>query len=141
MKTNTKNILATLVSCYLFASWQDVEEPTNTIPTVRTDAVTVIGMRDALVSGSVTSKSNCKFLLSTQPDLSEAIDFNARCIVTYFLLRKLKDSKGDVTLKELGDYVIENVSREAINVNEKEQTPTIRASVSLGDSWQKRTLR
>lgn len=80
MKTKMKYILATLVSCFLFASCQDVEEPTNTIPTVRTDAVTEIGMRDALVSGSVTSKSNCKFLLSTQPDLSDAIDFNARCI-------------------------------------------------------------
>lgn len=83
MKTKMKYILATLVSCFLFASCQDVEEPTINIPTVRTDAVTDIGMRDALVSGSVTSKSSyCQFLLSEQPDLSDVgrrlVD--ARCI-------------------------------------------------------------
>lgn len=85
MKTKMKYILVTLVSCFLFASCQDVEEPTINIPTVRTDAVTDIGMRDALVSGSVTAKSDfCYFLLSKQPDLShdrpDVESFHADCI-------------------------------------------------------------
>ena len=62
-------------------------------------------------------------------------------LFTYFLLKKLQDSKGEVTLKELGDYIVENVSRTANNEIGKVQTPTIMASYVLGDSWQKRTLK
>ena len=69
-----------LATSLLFMACQDVEEPAYTIPTVKTDAVTNIGMRDAFVSGSVSSKSNCKFLLSTQQDLSDATEINALCI-------------------------------------------------------------
>ena len=80
MKNRIQYILTMLATCLLFTSCQDVEEPANTIPTVKTDAVTNIGIRDAFVSGTVSSKSNCKFLLSTQQDLSDAIEINARCI-------------------------------------------------------------
>lgn len=73
-------MLTMLATCLLLTSCQDVEEPANTIPTVKTDAVTNIGIRDAFVSGSVSSKSYCKFLLSTQQDLSDAIEINARCM-------------------------------------------------------------
>lgn len=62
-------------------------------------------------------------------------------LFTYFLLKKLQESKGKVKLKELGDYLKENVSKIAINKKQKEQTPTIRASVSLGNSWEERTLQ
>ena len=62
-------------------------------------------------------------------------------LFTYFLLKKLQESEGKVKLKELGDYLKENVSKIAINKKQKEQTPTIRASVSLGNSWEERTLQ
>ena len=80
MKIRIQHIMTILATSLLFMACQDVEEPAYTIPTVKTDAVTNIGMRDAFVSGSVSSKSNCKFLLSTQQDLSDAIEINARCI-------------------------------------------------------------
>ena len=59
MKIRIQYILTMLATCLLFTSCQDVEEPANTIPTVKTDAVTNIGIRDAFVSGTVSSKSNC----------------------------------------------------------------------------------
>lgn len=72
-------ILTSLIVCLLLVGCQDVEEPLNTIPTVKTDAVTEVGMKEAFVSGSVSSKSSCTFLLSKQQDLSDAIAINARC--------------------------------------------------------------
>lgn len=72
-------ILTSLFSCLLFMGCQDVEEPANTLPTVKTDAVTEIGIRNAIVTGSVSSHSICKFLLSTQLDLSDALEFTAIC--------------------------------------------------------------
>lgn len=60
---------------------------------------------------------------------------------TYFLLKKLQESKGDVTLDELGKYVTKQVKNKSFLANDKAQTPTVRASVRFGDSWRKMTLR
>ena len=30
---------------------------------------------------------------------------------TYYLLKKLQETKGEVTLQELGDYIVKNVSQ------------------------------
>lgn len=62
-------------------------------------------------------------------------------LFTYFLLKKLQESKGNVSLKELGDYIIENVSLQSQIINKKTQTPTVKASLSLGTAWEDRPLR
>ena len=51
---------------------------------------------------------------------------------TFFLLAKLLESGGAVTLGELSDYVSENVAGTSIVINEKSQTPTVTAP--LGSS-------
>lgn len=62
-------------------------------------------------------------------------------LFTYFLLKKLQESKGDVTLEELGNYITEHVKRQSVVVNRKAQTPTVSSSVSLTDSWRELRLR
>ena len=54
---------------------------------------------------------------------------------TYFLLKKLQESKGDCTYKDLSDYVIQNVSKKSVMVNEKEQTPQVVASPDVTNEW------
>lgn len=54
---------------------------------------------------------------------------------TYYLLNKLQESKGKITLGELGDYLQKEVSRQSFLENNKTQTPTVSASPSLGASW------
>lgn len=44
---------------------------------------------------------------------------------TYFLLKKLKETQGNVTLGELGDYLTREVKRESFVENNKMQTPTV----------------
>ena len=61
-------------------------------------------------------------------------------LFTYFLLKKLKETKGRVSLKELGDYILEKVSRESIVSNGKSQTPSINVSESLADKWKELSL-
>lgn len=56
-------------------------------------------------------------------------------LFTYYLLKKIQESNGDLTLKELSDYVTENVRREAVLVNHKPQTPIITPSVSMEEVW------
>lgn len=52
---------------------------------------------------------------------------------TYFLLKKLQETNGNVTLGELGNYLIDNVSKESIVRNSKLQTPTVTPSSIIGD--------
>ena len=56
-------------------------------------------------------------------------------LFTYFLLKKLQESKGDVTLGELSDYITTNVGQKAMVENNKEQTPTVTPSAAIGDKW------
>lgn len=60
---------------------------------------------------------------------------------TYFLLKKLKESKGDVTMGELSEYVKSEVSKRSVVVNKKSQTPTIRPAYNMRESWATLKLR
>jgi hypothetical protein len=60
---------------------------------------------------------------------------------TYFLLKKLQETKGEVTLGELGDYIVNNVKQQSIVVNGKSQTPTVMSSLSLGEKWKGMKLK
>lgn len=55
---------------------------------------------------------------------------------TYFLLKKLQDTSGDVSYMELRDYVSKNVSIESLRINAKEQDPVMNTSPSVDTSWQ-----
>ena len=54
---------------------------------------------------------------------------------TYFLLKKLQDTRGAVTLGELSDYITTNVKRQSVVTNRKSQTPTVIYSNSIGLAW------
>lgn len=54
---------------------------------------------------------------------------------TYFLLKKLQDSKGDVSFSELSNYLKEKVELESVRTNSKNQSPQTLMSEELRDSW------
>jgi hypothetical protein len=60
---------------------------------------------------------------------------------TYFLLKKLQESKGDCTLGELGDYIQTNVRQQSVVVNRKNQTPTVVPSGTMIEKWKNLKLR
>ena len=62
-------------------------------------------------------------------------------LFTYYLLRELKDTKGNVTLKQLSDFVTDNVSKQSLIANGKTQTPTIFSSKSIANSWENWKLK
>jgi len=62
-------------------------------------------------------------------------------LFTYYLLKKLQETKGDVTLGELSDFVKTQVVRQSVVVNGKMQTPTLIPSAAVGDSWKTWKLR
>lgn len=62
-------------------------------------------------------------------------------LFTYYLLKKLQETKGDVTLGELGDYIKTQVERQSIVINGKLQSPSIVSTATIANSWKKRTLK
>lgn len=61
-------------------------------------------------------------------------------LFTYFLLTKLRDSKGKSTLGEIADYLREEVAKQAIVVNKKPQIPDVKSSPAFGDDWKELKL-
>ena len=55
---------------------------------------------------------------------------------TYYLLKKLQESKGNVSYVELADYIEKNVAIESLRVNQKEQDPKLLVSPELNNNWQ-----
>jgi uncharacterized caspase-like protein len=60
-------------------------------------------------------------------------------LFTYFMLKKLKDSKGKITYKEMFDYLKQTVGVESIRIS-KEQDPVVNCSPLVMNQWEKWTL-
>ena len=61
-------------------------------------------------------------------------------LFTYYILKKLKETKGDVSFGELTDYVTTEVKKKSVIVNSKLQTPTTSPSNSA-KNWKNWKLR
>lgn len=62
-------------------------------------------------------------------------------LFTYYLLQKLKETKGDLTYKDLSLFMEQHVALESIIVNSKEQHPKTNVSGDVVDVWEGWTLR
>ncbi len=62
-------------------------------------------------------------------------------LFTYFLLKKIQETKGNVSYGELADYIKTNVRKEAFLTNEKPQNPVIATSTQMSDSWKNTKLK
>lgn len=62
-------------------------------------------------------------------------------LFTYFLLKKIQETKGDVSYGELADYIKTNVKKEAFLTNEKPQNPVIATSEQSLNTWKSTKLK
>lgn len=83
------------------------------------------------------------FVLSAASAQETALPYREKQhgMFTYFLLKKLQESKGNANLKELSNYVISNVRKYSDVVNGKEQNPTVSTSGNLRTLWDKKKLK
>ena len=56
-------------------------------------------------------------------------------LFTYFLLKKLQESKGNISLYDLSQFIVSNVRQVSIIKNKRNQTPGVSASANLHDIW------
>lgn len=109
------------------------------------DGSTINEARGVALKAKEVQPEGNMFVLSAASAQETAMPYKEKHhgLFTYFLLKKLQESKGNATLKELSDYVVRNV-RLTSNSNpsiSKEQNPTIATSGEMTELFDKRSLK
>ena len=104
--------------------------------TTRTDEMLISGRGVAVkVKDDVPHGNAIVFTSATGAETAHSYEEKGHGMYTYYLLQKLQETQGDVTLGELTNYVRKMVRRKSVVVNEKMQTPTVITSPTAGE-WQ-----
>ena len=103
----------------------------------------VVQARAVAIKPQETAPEGSMFVLSATSGDETALPYKEKNhgMFTYYLLKKLQDSKGNVTLKELSDYVSDQVKKNSMAVNRKSQSPSVKVSGQMADLWHKKKLR
>lgn len=101
------------------------------------------GMRGIVVTPKKDALAGNVIVFSAVSDDQTAMPYKEKGhgLFTYFLLKKLQETKGNVTLSELTSYVAEKVEQRSVVINRKVQTPTVRTAMSVADTWKSMKLR
>lgn len=90
---------------------------------------------------TVAPKGNM-FVLSAADGQETALPWNEKNhgLFTYYLLKKLQDSKGNASLKEIADYVSAEVQKTAATILNKGQHPKMTVSGTLSDEISRKKM-
>jgi hypothetical protein len=82
-------------------------------------------------------KGNIVVLASSSGDeASQSYTNQNHGMFTYFLLKKLQETKGNVTYKELANYLEEKIMLQSVLINSNLQTPSVKISPDISDEWE-----
>ena len=100
------------------------------------------GARGVAMKAKQAEAKGNMFVLSAASGNETALPYHDKNhgLFTYYLLKKLQDSKGNVTLKDLSDYVIDEVKRYSNFEIKKPQTPTVVTSGTMTSQWKNKKL-
>lgn len=103
----------------------------------------LVGARGVAIKPKAAAPKGNMFVLSAASGQETAMPYKEKNhgLFTYYLLKKLQDTKGNVSLKDLSDYVIKNVKEQSNNINKKPQNPTVSLSGNMSDIWATKKLR
>ncbi|MGE0090459.1 MAG: caspase domain-containing protein [Bacteroidales bacterium] len=75
------------------------------------------------------------FSASSGEQSSLAYKDKSHGLFTYYLLKKLQETNGNINYKDLSEYLTEQVSIKSALINQKEQNPQTLISISNKDTW------
>jgi uncharacterized caspase-like protein len=107
------------------------------------DGGMLMSARGVVLKAKSVAPTGNMFVLSAASDKETALPYTEKNhgMFTYYLLKKLQESKGNTTLKELSEYVIKNVKMQSNLINKKPQTPAVSTSGSMVQNYAKKKLR
>ena len=81
------------------------------------------------------------FSASSGDETAMTLEEQGHGLFTYYLLKKLQETEGNVTYGELSDYIKRNVQKDAFLINEKPQTPVVATSPAVVNTWRGMKLK
>lgn len=117
-----KSVVAFIDACFSGSNRNDVALAHNRAPHMRYK--TAVPQRKTVVFSAASSGETAWQYKEKQHGL-----------FTYYLLKKLQETKGDCTLGELASYIESNVGNTSLDVNHKRQTPTVSPSMDIESTW------
>lgn len=104
--------------------------------TRRNGEMLIEGTRGVVIKPKESRLKGKTIVISAADGYQTAYPFKAKRhgIFTYFLLKSLKESKGEISYGDLFRQVSENVRKET-SLDSKEQTPTVNTSAPMQDYW------
>jgi hypothetical protein len=87
--------------------------------------------KDEVLSGKLIV-----FTASSGEQSSSAFKDKQHGMFTYYLLKKLQDSNGTLTYRELSDYLTAQVGLKSVMINNKEQNPQVNVSPDIRSLWE-----
>lgn len=81
------------------------------------------------------------FSASSGDETAMTYEEKSHGLFTYYLLKKLQETEGNVTYDELAYYIKQNVKKEAFLINEKPQTPVVATSPAAAETWKSMKLK
>ena len=124
---NARSVIVLLDACFSGATRQG-----NMLTSARGVAIAV---RQNMPQGNMIA-----FSAASGAETAYAYEEKQHGMFTYFLLKALQDSKGRINMRELTDLVTQNVRQYSIDINDKEQNPTVTPSYEAKD-WEKWKLK
>ena len=107
----------------------------------RGEGQSIVAARGVAIKAKKEDLSGNLVILTAASDDETAFSYKSKKhgMFTYYLLKKLHDSKGEISLGEVYNFINSNVKKSSMEINDKKQTPSINVSPLLKDKWQ--TLR
>ena len=121
------------VTCFMDACFSGAQRGNGMVVAAR--GVTIKAKNDHPTGNTVV------FTAATDKQTAYPYEEKGHGMFTYYLLKKLRDTKGDCTLGELGTYISDEVVKQAVVTNGKEQTPVVLTSAGISDRWKTMKLK
>ncbi len=101
------------------------------------------GERGVVMKPKEVEPEGNMFILTAASGQQTALPYTQKHhgLFTYFLLKKLQESKGNATLRQISDYVKKEVESASNRINGKEQTPVVSVSGKLASTWESKKLK
>lgn len=111
---------------------------------VRNNKAVFEGTREVEIKskpGVIPDKRMIVFSAARRDEVAQSYTKQGHGLFTYYLLKALMDTQGNVSLGKLADYINESVVNRSLKFDtHKQQTPEVNTSSSIVDKWRRWTL-
>lgn len=123
-KLTSKSALVLIDACFSGNTRDDVTALNETHRGI------VHNVRKEQASGNVVVLS-----ATSNTETALSYDEKAHGLFSYYVMKKLQETKGEVTFGELYDYVNQEVTKKSVVTMRKKQTPSVNVSNNLKNTW------